>query len=203
MAAYVNESRVRGPAAWGVVGIAALALALLLGIELVAPPDVTLGALVLVMVVIASLILDERRVVVIVALAVASRAVTAALGDISPGLAALEISSFLVVAGAALASRRALAPSAAKPAEATPARAQTGPPSRGPNLEATSLTMRERQVLQMAMQGLTAAQVAERLYISKRTVETHLERAYAKLGVRSKRQLIASAFDEARSVDRS
>jgi DNA-binding CsgD family transcriptional regulator len=52
----------------------------------------------------------------------------------------------------------------------------------------------------MAMQGLTAAQVAERLFISKRTVETHLERAYNKLGVRSKRQLIASAFDEARST---
>ncbi len=55
----------------------------------------------------------------------------------------------------------------------------------------------------MALRGLTAGQVAERLFISKRTVETHLERAYSKLGVRSKRELIASAFDAAQAQERS
>ncbi|MFZ0874322.1 MAG: LuxR C-terminal-related transcriptional regulator [Pseudonocardiaceae bacterium] len=53
-----------------------------------------------------------------------------------------------------------------------------------------SLTRRERQVAELAAGGYTAAQIATQLHIGVRTVETHLARGYAKLGVSSKQQLV-------------
>lgn len=58
---------------------------------------------------------------------------------------------------------------------------------RGPD----SLTRRERQVAELAAGGYTAPQIATRLHIGVRTVETHLARSYAKLGVASKQHLVA------------
>lgn len=54
----------------------------------------------------------------------------------------------------------------------------------------TSLSKREREVARLAVQGLTARQIGEQLFISQRTVETHLTRVYAKLGVESKLDLV-------------
>lgn len=45
------------------------------------------------------------------------------------------------------------------------------------------LTDRERQVLRVAAEGLTARQIAERLGVRERTITTHLGRIYGKLGV--------------------
>ncbi len=45
------------------------------------------------------------------------------------------------------------------------------------------LTPREREVLTIAAEGLTAKQIAHRLGVSERTVTTHLGRIYGKLGV--------------------
>lgn len=53
-----------------------------------------------------------------------------------------------------------------------------------------SLTRRERQVAQLAAGGYTAAQIAARLHIGVRTVETHLARSYPKLGITCKQQLV-------------
>jgi ATP/maltotriose-dependent transcriptional regulator MalT len=53
-----------------------------------------------------------------------------------------------------------------------------------------SLTRRERQVAELAASGYTATQIATRLHIGVRTVETHLAHSYAKLGVTSKQQLV-------------
>jgi DNA-binding NarL/FixJ family response regulator len=47
----------------------------------------------------------------------------------------------------------------------------------------TKLTEREREVLTVAAEGLTARQIAERLGVRERTVTTHLGRIYGKLGV--------------------
>lgn len=47
----------------------------------------------------------------------------------------------------------------------------------------TRLTEREREVLTVAAEGLTARQIAERLGVRERTVTTHLGRIYGKLGV--------------------
>jgi DNA-binding CsgD family transcriptional regulator len=51
------------------------------------------------------------------------------------------------------------------------------------------LTTRERQVAGFAARGLTDGEIAGRLSVSRRTVETHLYRAYAKLGVSGRREL--------------
>jgi DNA-binding NarL/FixJ family response regulator len=48
------------------------------------------------------------------------------------------------------------------------------------------LTQRERQVLAVAAEGLTARQIAARLGVRERTVTTHLARIYGKLGVRNR-----------------
>lgn len=45
------------------------------------------------------------------------------------------------------------------------------------------LTPREREVLTIAAQGLTAKQIADRLGVRERTITTHLGRIYGKLGV--------------------
>lgn len=59
-----------------------------------------------------------------------------------------------------------------------------GKPSRirGP----ARLTRREEEILSMLAQGLNAQMIADRLYISRRTVEFHLAHAYRKLGVRGR-----------------
>ncbi|MGB8858992.1 MAG: helix-turn-helix transcriptional regulator, partial [Ilumatobacteraceae bacterium] len=45
------------------------------------------------------------------------------------------------------------------------------------------LSAREAEVARLAAHGLTSKEVAERLYLSTRTVENHLQRVYTKLGV--------------------
>jgi DNA-binding CsgD family transcriptional regulator len=52
-----------------------------------------------------------------------------------------------------------------------------------------AFTPAERHVAQLAADGLTNRQIAERLFLSEKTVEAHLSRAYRKLGVRSRTQL--------------
>ena len=55
------------------------------------------------------------------------------------------------------------------------------------------LTPREREVAQLAARGLADRAIADQLVLSVRTVETHLNRAYRKLGVRGRSDL-ASVF---------
>lgn len=58
---------------------------------------------------------------------------------------------------------------------------------------AAHLTPRERQVLDLLGAGLTTGQVASRLGISARTVETHVAKLYRKLGVRTRLQAVSRA----------
>ena len=53
------------------------------------------------------------------------------------------------------------------------------------------LTLRERDVAQLVCQGLTNKQAADRLYVSPKTVETHLGHVFAKLNVSSRAELRA------------
>lgn len=64
------------------------------------------------------------------------------------------------------------------------------PPTAASTLESTGLTPREAQVAILAAAGLQTKQLANRLGISFHTARHHMERAYAKLGVRSRAALV-------------
>ena len=52
-----------------------------------------------------------------------------------------------------------------------------------------SLTPSEHNVVQLVATGLSNPQVGERLYVSRRTVETHLKHVFTKLGMASRVEL--------------
>jgi DNA-binding CsgD family transcriptional regulator len=60
-------------------------------------------------------------------------------------------------------------------------------------METNLLTRREREVAALAARGLSNRDIADRLFVSVRTIENQLHRAYGKLGV-AKRQELATAF---------
>ena len=57
------------------------------------------------------------------------------------------------------------------------------------------LAPREREVLGLVAEGLTDDQIAERLFISARTVQAHLARVRDKVGVRRRSQLVRWATE--------
>jgi DNA-binding NarL/FixJ family response regulator len=61
--------------------------------------------------------------------------------------------------------------------------------------ESPKLTPRELNVLALAAQGLKTAEIAARLFISPRTVETHIENAGMKLGASNRTEAVAKALD--------
>jgi DNA-binding NarL/FixJ family response regulator len=69
-----------------------------------------------------------------------------------------------------------------------------------PALAQLGVTSREAEVLALIGQGLSNREVAERLYLSPRTVEKHVEHLAAKLGTRSRIQLVAYAATAVRGT---
>ena len=55
------------------------------------------------------------------------------------------------------------------------------------------LSMREIQIIRLSAEGLTAAQIAERLFLSVHTINTHRQRIYAKMGVGNVSEMIRKA----------
>ncbi|MFC9972814.1 ATP-binding protein [Spirillospora sp. NPDC127200] len=86
--------------------------------------------------------------------------------------------------GAALRDDEVLA-LAAREARADPPRARTGPDAD----RRDRLTRREREIAGLVAEGLSNRQIAERLVISKRTVDSHVEHILAKLGYTSRAQV--------------
>ena len=54
---------------------------------------------------------------------------------------------------------------------------------------ATTLTAQEREIADLAATGLTNKQIGERLFLSHRTVGTHLYRIFPKLGITTRAAL--------------
>ena len=83
--------------------------------------------------------------------------------------------------GATAARRRAAAIATRAGGVATP------PLARGSGIE--PLTAREREVALLAAEGLASRDIGGRLHLSTRTVDTHLARAYRKLGIGGRDEL--------------
>jgi len=64
-------------------------------------------------------------------------------------------------------------------------------PRRGPDAR-DQLTAHELSIAQLAAEGLTNREIGQKLYLSHRTVSTHLHRIYPKLGVSSRTDLEAA-----------
>ncbi|CAN5644816.1 hypothetical protein BH23CHL2_BH23CHL2_03510 [soil metagenome] len=67
---------------------------------------------------------------------------------------------------------------------------------RGKRVHPAGLTPREVEVLQLVADGLTDAEVAERLFVSPRTVNSHLTSVYNKLGVNSRVEAARFAVEQ-------
>jgi DNA-binding CsgD family transcriptional regulator len=61
---------------------------------------------------------------------------------------------------------------------------------------AVPLSGREREIVILAVKGLASKDIADRLYLSVRTVNNHLQHAYAKLGVSSRAGLAQALGSE-------
>ncbi|WP_420879497.1 ATP-binding protein [Rhodococcus sp. (in: high G+C Gram-positive bacteria)] len=66
---------------------------------------------------------------------------------------------------------------------------------------ATDLTPREQEVAELVAQGLTNKAIAEKLVISQRTVQGHVEHALAKLGFNSRTQIAAWVVERGREPE--
>ncbi len=60
---------------------------------------------------------------------------------------------------------------------------------------ATPFSPRELEIVQLVAEDLTNAEIAERLIISPRTVTTHLDRVYTRLGINSRTALVRYAIE--------
>lgn len=124
--------------------------------------------------------LETERTRLLLARALAGEAREVAAAEAKRALAGFESLGAARDADAAAAFLRSLGVKAAR----------TGP--KGPGL----LTKREREVLELLGEGLSNPEIAERLVVSRKTVEHHVARVLSKLGLRGRGQAAAYAVRE-------
>jgi DNA-binding NarL/FixJ family response regulator len=74
-------------------------------------------------------------------------------------------------------------------------RAQAGEPA-NPEAKTSALSKREIEVLQLIAEGLTNSEIADKLFTSKRTIETHRQNIIAKTQMKNTASLIRFAVSE-------
>jgi ATP/maltotriose-dependent transcriptional regulator MalT len=137
---------------------------------------------------------DNRLVVaraaVVTAMAAHDPDALAAAGDRFQTMGALLYAAEAVAAAAAEYRRRQDNRAAERAAERAHALADRCDRAGTPGLTlagpAAELTSREREIASLAAEGRSNREIADALVVSVRTVETHLQRAYTKLGVTSR-----------------
>ena len=72
--------------------------------------------------------------------------------------------------------------------------------SQNENPKIGGLSIRQQEILEMVVEGLSNAQIAGRLYLSESTIKQHLRAAYKELGVRNRTQAAKTMREHARGV---
>jgi DNA-binding NarL/FixJ family response regulator len=72
--------------------------------------------------------------------------------------------------------------------------------SQNENPKNGNLTARQREILEMVVEGLSNAEIAGQLYLSESTIKQHLRSAYKELGVRNRTQAAKAMRDPAGGV---
>lgn len=160
--------------------------------------EITFGGVEVLAVACAALLLSAGRLATVTVWAWVGQAACVAAGALSVETAALDALSTGVAAGLIGVVARSLghrqahgdpvarAATAARPLPVAAATAEA--------LRSRGLTRRECEVVALALSGFSADQIGTRLFIGRRTVETHLGRAYSKFGVHSRAGLAEELF---------
>jgi DNA-binding NarL/FixJ family response regulator len=82
----------------------------------------------------------------------------------------------------------------------TELRAAGGRSSRPAGSGITALTASERRVAELAAEGLSNPEIAQALYVTRKTVETHLGHVYRKLGISGRGRLARAMADTSGSA---
>jgi DNA-binding NarL/FixJ family response regulator len=68
------------------------------------------------------------------------------------------------------------------------------------SVERPAFSHRERQVLSLVARGLTNSEIGKSLFLSESTIKSHLSSAFAKLGVRSRKEAAAVFRDRQQTI---
>lgn len=171
------------------IPVAVACILLMVGIfaaDVLEPPRRVIGIIDVVPMLAAAWLLSMPIAAIVCATGLVLLIVTGLIGVVDWVTVSIEVITFLVVAGVA----RLYAESLLKMLR-FPLRRLSLAAAVPQGLDA--LSQREREVVRLAAEGLTAREIGTRLFIGERTVETHLAHAYAKLGINSRIELIKMA----------
>jgi DNA-binding NarL/FixJ family response regulator len=131
----------------------------------------------------------------------------ASSGELTSAVRMVSAGYRLIAPGQALAAhsrpRAAEHPPTARPATVPPPReapapAGTAPPPGNLSGNLSSLTPRERDVLELLTLGMSNAEISAKLMIGQSTVKSHVRSMLAKLGLRNRAEAIIYSYENAR-----